>query len=349
MMATGHWLTAAMVWHNEPIKLHILSPVCRQVGDYHCCKDQSPLWCLSACTGDRVDTQPLPSKPNPDDGPQIELTRDVWGLDDYQLLEVLEALQKEMARKEWGKHPHMGYPREIRGSWGQQWGQHGWWESGPQRGKGWRYSKPVQQPTSPSQADTDASCLLSALMARLRKSIPRINTFSGVATPGKTEMSFEQGYQRAQCVKDQYPEAVVWEGIIQLLKGVVANMARYMGPPLALPMSCTNYQLFLAWWPPLMFSCRTSKRSPRVIMRRSPPLPWGRRDPQPNPTPVPQKDDVPGGPTALQGSPLSWGPKTHLQLCLVLVWYPWYLIFTTNGGHPEGREQKWGDLGKSKG
>ena len=48
--------------------------------------------------------------------------------------------------------------------------------------------------------------------------------------PGKTEVSFEQWYHEAQCVKDHYPESVVWESIVQSLKGAVADMARYMGP-----------------------------------------------------------------------------------------------------------------------
>ena len=59
---------------------------------------------------------------------------------------------------------------------------------------------------------------------------PRINTFSCDTTPGKTEVSFEQLYHEVQCIKDHYPEAVVWESIIWSLKGAVADMSRYMGP-----------------------------------------------------------------------------------------------------------------------
>ena len=43
-------------------------------------------------------------------------------------------------------------------------------------------------------------------------------------------MSFEQWYHDVQCVKDHYPESVVRESIVQSLKGVVVDMARYMGP-----------------------------------------------------------------------------------------------------------------------
>ena len=47
---------------------------------------------------------------------------------------------------------------------------------------------------------------------------------------GKTEVSIEQWYHKVQCVKDHYPELVVWESIIWSLKGAVADMAQYMGP-----------------------------------------------------------------------------------------------------------------------
>ena len=57
-----------------------------------------------------------------------------------------------------------------------------------------------------------------------------INTFSDDATPRKTEVSFEEWYHKVQCIKDNYPEVVVWESIIQLLKGATADMARYMEP-----------------------------------------------------------------------------------------------------------------------
>ena len=59
---------------------------------------------------------------------------------------------------------------------------------------------------------------------------PRINTFSGKATPGKTEVSFEQWNHEVQCIKNHYPESVVWESIVRSLKGAAADMAQYMGP-----------------------------------------------------------------------------------------------------------------------
>ena len=43
-------------------------------------------------------------------------------------------------------------------------------------------------------------------------------------------MSIEQWYHKIQCVKDHYPESVVQESIVWSLKGVAADMAKYMGP-----------------------------------------------------------------------------------------------------------------------
>ena len=61
--------------------------------------------------------------------------------------------------------------------------------------------------------------------------MPRINTFSGKAMPGKTKVSFsEQWYHEVQYMKDHYPESVVWESMVRFLKGAAADMARYMGP-----------------------------------------------------------------------------------------------------------------------
>ena len=73
-------------------------------------------------------------------------------------------------------------------------------------------------------------CLINTLALGLCLGTPRINTFSGEAMPGKTEVSFEQWYHEVQCVKDHYPESVVWESIVWSLKGAVADMAQYMGP-----------------------------------------------------------------------------------------------------------------------
>ena len=72
--------------------------------------------------------------------------------------------------------------------------------------------------------------LINNLASGLCLDTPRINTFSSEATPGKTEVSFEQWYHEVQCVKDHYPKSVVWESIVRSLKGAAADMVRYMGP-----------------------------------------------------------------------------------------------------------------------
>ena len=65
----------------------------------------------------------------------------------------------------------------------------------------------------------------SVLAAGLRIGTPRINTFSGNATPGKTEVSLKQWYHKVQCIKDHHLELVVWENIVRPLKGAAADMA----------------------------------------------------------------------------------------------------------------------------
>ena len=85
----------------------------------------------------------------------------------------------------------------------------------------------------PPQLDKDIGCLINTLATRLGLSIPHINTFSGKATPGKTEVSFEQSYHEGQCVKDHCPESVVWESIVRLLKGEAADMSDAWVLPLA--------------------------------------------------------------------------------------------------------------------
>ena len=72
--------------------------------------------------------------------------------------------------------------------------------------------------------------LINTLASGLHLGTLRITAFSGKATPEKTEVSFEQWYHEVQCVKDHYPESVVWESIVRSLKGAATDMARYMGP-----------------------------------------------------------------------------------------------------------------------
>ena len=80
------------------------------------------------------------------------------------------------------------------------------------------------------QTEGDVGCLSSTLATGLLQGTPRISTFSGNAMPGKTEMSFKQWYHEVQCIKDHYPELVVWESIVRLLNEAAVDMAWYMGP-----------------------------------------------------------------------------------------------------------------------
>ena len=72
--------------------------------------------------------------------------------------------------------------------------------------------------------------LIITLTLGLHISTPKINTFSGNIAPGKTEVSYKQWSHEVQCIKDHYPESVVWESIMKSLKGAAADMAQYMGP-----------------------------------------------------------------------------------------------------------------------
>ena len=72
-------------------------------------------------------------------------------------------------------------------------------------GRGWGPNELPTWPTGLPHTEEDVGHLLSTLAAGLRLRTPRINTFSGHTTPGKTEVSFEQWYHEVQCVKDHYP------------------------------------------------------------------------------------------------------------------------------------------------
>ena len=98
------------------------------------------------------------------------------------------------------------------------------------RGGRWEPQGPQPQPPAPIQPNEDVGCLINTLATGLHLGTPHINTFSGEATLGKTEVSFEQWYHEVQCVKDHYLESMVWESIVRSLKGAAADMARYMGP-----------------------------------------------------------------------------------------------------------------------
>ena len=82
----------------------------------------------------------------------------------------------------------------------------------------------------PPHTEENVGHLLSNLATRLRLGTPRINTFSGDAMSGKTDISFKQWDHELQCIKDHYLELVVQESTVRSLKGVVADMAGDIGP-----------------------------------------------------------------------------------------------------------------------
>ena len=112
---------------------------------------------------------------------------------------------------------------------------------------GWNPKGPPPQPPTPTQPNADVGCLINTLMSGLHLATPRINTFSGKATPAKTEVSSEQWCHKVQCVKDHCPESVVQESIMKSLKGAVADMARYMGPNASVSGILQNCVLSLGW------------------------------------------------------------------------------------------------------
>ena len=106
MMAKTCHLAVAVAWHSEPIKLHIWPPTSVQARNYIATRTSCPI-------GTQVPVQDRgwlpglsPVSPALMMGSQPAVIRDVWDLDDYQLREVLEALQLEMARQEGVAPPH---------------------------------------------------------------------------------------------------------------------------------------------------------------------------------------------------------------------------------------------------
>ena len=94
---------------------------------------------------------------------------------------------------------------------------------------GWLPLGPPPQSPRPAPPNPDVGHLISTLASGLHLGTPRINTFSSKATPGRTEVSFEQWNHKVQCIKDHYPKLVIQESIVRSLKGVAVDMVQYMG------------------------------------------------------------------------------------------------------------------------
>ena len=112
---------------------------------------------------------------------------------------------------------------------------------------GWAPQGPPPQPPTPAQPNADVGHLINMLTSGLHLGAPRINTFSGKATPGKTEVSFEQWYHDVQCMKDHYPELVVWESIVRSLKEQQQTWPDILALLPVSPIPFRNKQSFLGW------------------------------------------------------------------------------------------------------
>ena len=80
----------------------------------------------------------------------------------------------------------------------------------------WRMGSSGTTSSTPKACSSKSrcGCLINTLALGLHLGSPRINTFSGKAMPGKTEVSLEQWYHEVQYIKDHYLESVVWESIV---------------------------------------------------------------------------------------------------------------------------------------
>ena len=108
MRATICLITAATVWHDEPIKIHVHPPIGALVREYVALRGRHPCGAQVQILGGEVVSQSPPVSLTPK-GSSHNSHLTIRDLSDAQLREVLEELQLEKARKE-GQHPYMGHP-----------------------------------------------------------------------------------------------------------------------------------------------------------------------------------------------------------------------------------------------
>ena len=189
--------------------------------------------------------------------------------------------------------------------------------------------------------------LLSTLTAGLRLGTLWINTFSTDATPGKTEVSFEQWYHEVQCIKDHYSESIVWESIIRSLKEAAVDMAWYMGP--------TASVAHILWKLSVIFSTVVSfdvlmENFYKVTQSNNLLSPWGWKG-----LSIKIRLQCPGRMIDLEVQQHFMNYLFHevqKHIC-DSIWYlystPQNLLLTVNGSHPQGREWVWGNPGQGEG
>ena len=180
--------------------------------------------------------------PHPGGGTLHHLQADLGDLANDELHQLMEDLCWEVTLYELNAPPEA--PNHTLGKPSRKWGSQSRWPGG-NLSERWSVGSPGTIPTTcpctarwggwippgqHPQLPLSLAHLINTLVSGLCLGAPWINTFSGEAMPGKTEVSFKQWYHRIQCIKDYYPDAVVWESIGRSLKGAAADMVRYIGP-----------------------------------------------------------------------------------------------------------------------
>ena len=235
MMATMHCLTAAKVWWGELAMPHIIPLKGGQVSKYIAKRGSCPSGAQMHIQGGGVGIEPSPqhgqSRLRAVRGPGIHTT----GRTDQGCLGPWQWSTTGSARgsanwnsPEGGGCTHTGVtPWKSIGPWCGSEAVTDDREVDPRRERGWSYGEAVPRPVSPHQLTLDVGQLLSMLMAGMMMGTPHINTFIGDATPGKTIVSFKLWYHEVWCLKDHYPEAVVWESIIWSLSTSHGGVQNY--------------------------------------------------------------------------------------------------------------------------
>ena len=227
---------------GEAITVKAMTPSEAHITAYLATSNQIPLMVRESCIH-------LPNKLPQVGGTLHHLQAELWDLANHELHQLMENLTKEVAQckvnvpssspplNTW-VHP-LGSRVPEEDDWEVTFPGGGRWgplrqptpSTEPEQSAGLRVpSGPPLQAPCPAPSRSDMGQLISALTLSLCLGTPKINTFSGDVTPGKTEISFEQWNHEVQWIKDHYLELVVPESIMKSLKGVAADMAWYMGP-----------------------------------------------------------------------------------------------------------------------
>ena len=351
MIAIFHCFAAAMIRHGKPVKFCLWPPKTMQVRHYIATRGSHSSGTQAPAQGEEVESWPLPSEPHLDNGPQLELTWDIWDLDIDELWEVLKALHMEVGRSE-GAAPPQGSPGgSLRVPWGGGMakvdvGEVTFW-GGRSRDQASPHSSP-QVPLRPMQMlATSSACLqpgwewapqeliplvVMPLLGRLKylsSSGTTISSASGTNTQRKWSRRVSSGYWRGQ----QW----IWPGT--------------WGPLLALTISQWKLSVIFGMVASFNVLMQNFYKVTQGIMRRSLLCYEVWRDPKSNPTSVPQNDDRPGGATAPQWLPLPWGLQTYPLLHLVPLYstlplvpptHNWWLPPTGQKVEMKRPGEKWG-------